>query len=105
MAYIKVDHSKFGPAAQEIDQYIQEIKKQMKSAEGEVKDLTTGNGWQGTDAQAFQNQWKQATNNDSVYRQMIKALEAYADYLRFAQGKYRNAQANAINRANRLPRY
>ena len=34
-----------------------------------------------------------------------QALESYASFLRFAGNKYKDAQTNAVNRANRLPKW
>lgn len=103
MAYIKVDHSKFEAAASAIDTYVSNARKKMNNANGYVNDLSAG--WQGDDFSQFKAQWDKVTNNDSTYTQMIKSLESYAKFLRFAASKYKDAQANAINRANSLPRW
>ena len=42
---------------------------------------------------------------DSTSGQMIKALEDYADFLRNAGKAYKNAQANAVDHANKLPKW
>ena len=103
MAYIKVDHSKFGSAANTIDAYISQMKSKMGSANNEV-DLLSSN-WQGADYTQFKFEWDKVTNNESTYSEMIKSLEAYSKYLRFAENKYKDAQSKAVNRANNLPRY
>ena len=103
MAYIKVDHSKFEPAASAIDSYVTLMKSKMRSAEGEVTTLSTT--WQGVDFNQFKTQWNKVTSNDSTYMNMLKALEEYAKFLRFAGGKYKDAQTKAVNRANGLPKY
>lgn len=103
MAYIKVDHSKFESAASAIDSYVTLMKNKMRSAQGEVTTLSTS--WQGADFNQFKSQWDKVTNNDSTYSQMIKALESYSKYLRYAAGKYKEAQSKAVNRANGLPKY
>ena len=103
MAYIKVDHSKFESAARAIDNYVSDMKTKMSSANGEVNTLSAT--WQGSDFTQFKSQWDKVTNSGSTYSQMLKALESYSDYLRYAASKYKNAQANAINRANSLPRW
>lgn len=48
---------------------------------------------------------QQMSASGSTSDKMLKSLDNYADFLRFAANKYKSAQANAINRANRLPRY
>ena len=50
-------------------------------------------------------EWQQIKGADSTSDKMLKSLDSYADFLRFAASKYKSAQANAINRANRLPKY
>ena len=100
MAYISVDHSKFEPAASEIDSYVEYMKKKMGEADGDVAAMHSN--WEGSDYTHFINQWDKVTNGESTYTQMVKSLESYAKYLRFAAGKYKDAQANAVNRANRL---
>ena len=103
MAYIQVDHSKFEAAASSVDAYVDLMKSKMGSAQGEINTLSAA--WQGSDFTQFQTQWNGITNNDSTYTQMVKTLESYAEFLRFAAAKYKEAQACAVNRANGLPRY
>lgn len=103
MAYIKVDHSKFEAAAEEVDEYVALLKSKMRSAQGEVTTLSST--WQGSDFVQFQTNFSRVDNDDSTHMQMVKALESYAKYLRYAAQKYKDAQARAVNRANSLPRY
>ena len=103
MAYIKVDHSKFETAASAIDSYVSSMKSKMGSANGQVNALSAN--WQGGDFTQFKTQWDKVTNNDSTYNNMIKSLESYAKYLRYASQKYKEAQSNAVNRANGLPKW
>jgi WXG100 family type VII secretion target len=102
MAYIKVDHSKFEDAASEIDEYVTYLRKQMREVQGEAWDLIQN--WQGSDFVQFRAQLDKIDNSDSTHAQMIKALESYAKYLRYAGKKYRDTQASAVNRANSLPK-
>lgn len=103
MAYIKVDHSKFSTTASVVDSYVKLMKTKMNSAQGEVDNLARN--WQGVDFAQFRTQWNKVTNGESTYSEMIKALENYSKFLRFASEKYKDAQTNAVNSANRLPRY
>lgn len=102
MASIIVEHSKFEAAAKAIDTYVADVKREMKSADVSVN--TLAGAWQGKDYTQFFAQWDKVTGSGSTYMEMIKALEHYSEYLRFAAKKYKNAQADAVNRANRLPR-
>lgn len=102
MAYIKVDHSKFEAAASAIETYLAQMKNKMGSADGEITKLSVA--WQGDDFTQFKVQWEKVTGDGSTYSEMKKSFESYAKFLRFAADKYKNAQANAINRANSLPK-
>ena len=103
MAYINVDHSKFEQAAKAIDTYVREARIKMRSSSNVVHDLAAT--WQGKDASEFQNQWNRLDDSDSTFSKMIKDLESYAKFLRYAAKKYKDAQSNAVNRANGLPRW
>jgi len=103
MAYIKVDHSKFSESAKAIDDYITMLKNKMMSAEREVN--TMSSAWQGEDYTQFKAQWNRVTNDVSTYHDMIKSLESYSEFLKYAAEKYKDAQTKAINRANSLPKW
>lgn len=103
MAYIKVDHSKFEGAASAVDGYVTLMKNKMHSIQGEVTTLSSS--WQGSDFTQFKTEFDKVDNEDSTHTQMVKAMESYVKYLRFAAKKYKDAQARAINRANSLPRW
>ena len=103
MAYIKVDHSKFEETASAIDTYVSLMKNNMRGAQGEVTTLSSS--WKGTDSTQFSTEFDKIDNEDSTHTRMVKSLESYAYYLRFAANKYKDAQARAINRANGLPRW
>ena len=103
MAYIKVDHSKLENAASAVETYVTLMKGKMASANGEVTTLSSS--WQGSDFNQFKVQWDKVTNDSSTYSKMLKSMESYAKYLRYAAGKYKEAQSKAVNRANSLPKY
>ena len=98
--FIKVNHSQFENAADAIDTYLTSQKKNMAAAESEVKNLEST--WQGTDSKHFQQQWNKVDDNDSTSKNMTKALENYAKFLRYAASQYKEAQSKAVNRANWL---
>jgi WXG100 family type VII secretion target len=99
---VKVDHSKLENTASEIERYIQTLKGKMQAAQSEIHTLSAS--WQGTDATQFQTKWNSVTNQDSVYGQTVKQLDSYAQYLRYAAKKYKEAQTKAVDAANRLPK-
>lgn len=103
MAYIKIEHSKLNAAASEVEDYVALMKDRMSNAKGEVDTLSSN--WQGADFMQFKTRWNKVTGNDSTYFRMLQSLESYAQYLRYAETQYKNAQIKAINRANSLPRY
>ena len=103
MAKIKVDHSQFERTASVIDTYIRNHKNKMNSIDDSIAAL--GTTWQGSDYDQLQTEWQQIKGTDSTSDKMLKSLDGYADFLRFAANKYKSAQANAINRANNLPKY
>lgn len=103
MAYIKVDHSKFSGTANAVDTYVAQLRNKMSSAEGEVN--TMSGIWQGSDYTQFKAQWNKVTNGESTYSEMVKSLESYSKFLKYAAEKYKDAQTKAVNRANGLPRW
>ena len=103
MAYIKVDHSKFESAAVAIDDYLTLMKNKMNNVQGEIALLEST--WQGADFNQFRTEFNKVDDSDSTHTKMVKSLESYSRYLRYAAEKYKNAQSKAINRANGLPRW
>ncbi len=103
MANIRVDHSQFGKTASAVETYIAKHRNHMKTIDTSIELLHTT--WQGNDYSQLKLQWQQINAPDSTSGNMLKSLQNYADFLRFAANKYKTAQTNAINRANRLPKY
>ena len=103
MAYIKVDHSQFATTANAVDTYVNQLKSKMNSAEGEVNNMSSI--WQGADYTQFKSQWDKVTDGESTYSEMVKSLEAYSSFLKYAAEKYKDSQTKAVNRANLLPRW
>lgn len=103
MSYIKVNHSELESTAKQVDSCVSNLKSKMSSANGKVSALASG--WAGSDFTQFLSQWKTVDNSDSTYYKLIKALESYSDYLSYAASKYKDAQTDAVNRANSLPKY
>ncbi len=101
MAYIKVDHSQFEKTATTIETYVINHKKNMQSINQSV--ISLNSDWSGKDYAQLRKEWQEINSSESTSGKMIKSLENYADYLRFAANKYKSAQSAAINRANSLP--
>ena len=102
MAYIAVNRDKLTETAKAVENYSVTLKRKMQEAGNDVKALSAS--WEGKDFRQFTQQWEKATGGDSVYTKMVKALDSYAKYLRYAEAQYKDAQIKAINRANGLPR-
>lgn len=100
MGYIDVDHSKFETAAKAIETYVEKHKSNMNLANQQVGILSAM--WQGKDFTEFKHKWNQVTEGSSTSHKMTKALENYADFLRYAGNQYKEAQSKAVNRANNL---
>lgn len=101
--YIKVDHSELKSASSAIDKYVDLMKKRMNSAQGEVASLFAE--WQGSDSFQFRSEFDKVDDADSVHMRMLKALESYAQYLKYASNRYKAAQVNAISRANNISKF
>lgn len=102
MAYIKVNHKEFDRTAQAIDTYIANHKNSMKKMDGEVRALSAY--WGGADYLQFCKEWNYINSTDSTSSKMIRAMDNYAQFLRFCGNTYKSAQSRAINRANSLPK-
>ncbi len=98
--FIRVNHSQFESTAKAIDTYISRHNSSMAAA-GQVV-ATLAQQWQGKDATQFQQKWGKLNDKSSTPQNMMKSLEAYADFLRFAASQYKAAQSKAVNRANWL---
>ncbi len=102
MASIYVDHSCFEGAAKAVEEYVRKLDQGMNRANQAAEELSSG--WKGSDYDAFMAKWHTIDDSSSVHAAMVQSLTAYAEYLRFAAAQYKNAQINAINRAERLSR-
>lgn len=101
MVYIRVNHKRLGQTASSIDEYLRKHKAVMKKADSQVVQL--GTSWQGKDYQQVKTEWNELNAKDSTSDKMLQSLESYAQFLRFCENKYKDAQSKAFNKANRLP--
>lgn len=97
MAHIRVNRKQLERTASAIETYISKHKSRMGNIDGMVASL--GTSWQGDDYTQLKKEWEQIEGANSTSDQMIKSLKNYADYLRFAGRKYKQAQNAAIDRA------
>lgn len=97
MANIKVDHKKLENAADAIDTYVSQHKKNMKTID--MKFMALGTAWQGEDFNQVRKEWREIKGEDSTSDNMIDSLKNYADALRDAAERYKKVQADAVNRA------
>ena len=102
MSYIKANHSKFEATATAMESYVSEHKRKMVTLGNTVTGLSQN--WQGQDYTQFKTQWNKVVAKDSTSQKMIQAMENYCKFLRFAAGKYKEGQINAVNRANGIPK-
>ena len=100
MAFINVDRTRLDRAAGVIETYVKNHRNKMNSANAEVTALSKA--WQGTDFTQFRTQWNKVTEKGATSDKMLTSMENYAKFLRFASNKYKEAQTNAVNRANSI---
>lgn len=100
MAYIKVDHVQFEKTARAVENYAEKRTRSMNAIDRTV--VTLGAAWQGEDYRQFAKEWQGMNAENAVSAKAVKALLDYAESLRDAGTKYREAQMRAINRANAL---
>ena len=102
MGYIiRVNHSYLSRAAEKAKKYVAFNSAKMKALDIKIAFMHS-TGWKGTDASAFADQWKDASSKYSVNGRLNTAMRNYANCIAVAANKYKRAQADAINRANRL---
>ena len=100
MAYIMVDHRRLEKTAGDIEGYINAHRRAMSDIDSNIISLSSS--WQGEDYRQMVCEWNEMKNGSSTSEKMLKSLDNYADFLRWAARKYKQAQIDAINRANRL---
>ena len=100
--YIKTECEKMVKTAENIEAQIAEIKKLMTDSTTAV--LEMGSGFRGADYDAFYSKWGSLIAEDSTYSTLIKRLESYAKFLRYAAEQYEYVQEQAQYRVNRIPK-
>ncbi len=100
MAYIRVNHQLMLAAADQIDNYIAQLDKDMATIDSAI--LFLGSEWKGEDYQQVKTEWNEINSAGSTTDKMKTTLRSYAGSIREASKLYKEAQARAINRANAL---
>ncbi|MBR3995883.1 MAG: hypothetical protein IKI97_11475 [Clostridia bacterium] len=101
--YIKTDCAKLVKTAENIEAQIAEIRKHMANSSTAVLEMRSG--FQGADYDAFYSKWDSLFADDSTYSTLVKRLESYAKFLRYAAEQYDYVQEQAQLRSNRIPKY
>lgn len=101
--YIKTDYERLVKTAENVESQIAEIKKLMNNSSTAV--LKMRSGFHGADYNAFYAKWDGLLTEDSTYTTLIKRLESYAKFLRYAAEQYEYVQDQAQLRSNRIPKY
>lgn len=100
MAYIKVNHQKMLEAANQVDDYLTRLNKNMALIDSAV--LSMEGEWKGEDYQQVKKEWNEINSSGATTDKMRTSLKSYAGSIREASKLYKEAQTRAINRANSL---
>lgn len=95
---VRVNLSDFETAAKSVENYILFMNNKMQTINTRVHTLE----WTGEDCTAFFEKWNEIISQGSRYQAMTSVLHGYANYLRTAAAAYKEAQEEAVRRANRL---
>ena len=98
MARIRVNHRQLTEAANKIDSQIKDHDDFMVLANTHVLSMD----WSGDDSKQYRQKWDKLTANGSMSKNITARMKAYSAFLRFAAEQYMNAQADAVNRANKI---
>ncbi len=100
MAYLKVNYKELENTANAIENYIKKHRQEMSAIDGTIISLEST--YSGTDYNQLTKQWNDMNSKDSTSECMLNALDNYAQNLKYASSKYKEAQKNAVDRASRL---
>jgi hypothetical protein len=104
MALIEVNHRTLRDVASEITSYCSVQDREMRSADTDIKSMLFSD-WMGSDAQEFGKKWEGVDDNNSTSIKFRDSLKNFGDNLTACANEYENAQGDAYNEANRLPKY
>lgn len=98
--YIKVDHYGLEDVAGKIEGYMSTYNSLLGQLGINVEDL--GTGWEGLDFQTFKQVYNGEEGVKNAGQNLSKELLKQAQFLRYCAGLYKQAQADAVNRAMSL---
>lgn len=102
--YIEVDHSKFTPVYNALNDQADLLKKKLYQADSSVANLIPS-AWQGIDATEYKKSWRNnITDSDSDCKKEILILESLSSDLQEIQKEYIRVQSLAYDYAGWLPR-
>lgn len=104
MAMIEVNHKVLRDVASAITTYCTAQDREMSSADTEIKSMLTSD-WLGPDALEFGKTWENVDSNDSTTVKFRETLKNFGESIATCASEYENAQGDAYNTANRLPKY
>lgn len=102
MPHIRVDNDEIEKMIGQINMCLEQMNGQMRMATDTI--IAMEANWRGSDYSVFRQKWNKIINNDSSYMKEMEQLKYILSKLRYATSKYKVAQRNSFDRANRLPR-
>lgn len=100
MAYIRVDYKMMINTVNQIENYISTFDNNMELISNDI--VSINSEWEGKDYQQFKAEWDKIKSPGSTSYLMRAAIQNYADEIKEAVNKYKEAQIRAINKANSL---
>lgn len=97
---IKVNHQDLSDAAKKAKSFVSLNKRSIRQITLKLPYIAAY--WYGDGSVAFVDQWNDLCSSYSVNGKLNTAMEKYGRCLEVAAEKYKKAQIDAINRANRL---
>lgn len=94
---IDVNHESLSSLASTVSSFRDNLERDTNRMDSSVIDSISS--WSGEDKDAFLSKWNMINDSGSNYANMLTYLQYYADNLNSASVRYRNAQADAINKA------
>lgn len=98
MAKIYVDHLVITKTANKINTYLDLHNKRIR----EINNIVDQMKWRGSDYNQAKSEWVAMKAKGSTSDKLLTSFENYKNALLIAANKYKEAQARAIDRAERL---
>lgn len=101
MTKIKVNHKKLTSTASKIEENVDTAKKMMSDNEKKTTQMIKS-FWNGEDAFMFIDEIERLTRRDPRFKKWVEMNLQTSKFLDSAANAYLQAQANAINRAQKI---